>query len=194
MGIKYPNVAFFVISLTLAVVLSWIGVFEYLVHVGQFGYLGAFVSGLLLPFTFATPIASASFFHLGQAYNIWSIVVIGAIGTVFTDLFILKFFKGGLFVELEKIWENHKNNHPAGHRRFTKAHRPHLIQLFHIRPFHFITLFLGVIVLFSPLPDEIGLEMLGYYKLSPRKLIPLGFTSGVVAIWLVTSAGRLALG
>lgn len=176
----------------MALVLSWVGVFEYLTHFKELGYIGAFAAGLLWPFTFLTPIATASFFYLGQASSLLEVIVPGVLGALLSDLFIWRFFKGGIFDELEKIWENYTNHHPK--RKFTRTHRPHLIRLFHSRPFHFINLFLGVTVLFSPLPDEIGLEMLAYYKLGPIKFVLLSITSSVVAIWLVTNAGRLALG
>ncbi len=178
----------------MALILSWVGVFEYLTHFKDFGYLGAFLSGLLWPFTFVTPLATAGFFYLGQANNIWDVVILGSIGAFFSDLFIWRFFKAGIFDELEKIWKMYEAHTHHGWRRFTRTHRPHLIQLFHSRPFHFINLFLGVTVLFSPLPDEMGLEMLAYYKLDFIKFVLLSIASSIVAIWLVTNAGRLVLG
>lgn len=190
--IKYPNIALFILSVVVAATLSWAGVFDSFVQLGKFGYLGAFAAGLLWPFTFTTPLAAASFFYLGQIGNVWAIVVIGSIGSLLSDIIIWKFFKGGIFTEFEKIWEQYKNHHKR--RRFHREHRPHLIRLFHARPFHFIMLFLGVVVLFSPLPDEIGLEMLAYYKLNPAKFVFLSLTSAAFAIWIVTGAGRLVLG
>ncbi len=193
MRIKYPNITLFVASLVLAFVLSKAGVFEVLESLGGLGYLGAFVSGLIFPFTFAAPLAAASFFYLGQAINIWTLIAIGSAGALVSDLLISKFFKGGIFTELEDIWKKYENYEKRRHH-FSHAHRPHLIQLFHTRPFHFLSLFLAVIVLFSPLPDEIGLEMLAYYHLKPRRLIILSIVSSAVAIWLAVNAGRLVLG
>ncbi len=191
--IKYPNITLFAASLVLAFVLSKAGVFEVLEGLGGLGYLGAFVSGLIFPFTFAAPLAAASFFYLGQAINIWELIAIGSAGALVSDLLISQFFKGGIFTELEDIWEKYENYKKRRHH-FSHAHRPHLIRLFHTRPFHFLSLFLAVIVLFSPLPDEIGLEMLAYYHLKPRRLIILSIVSSAVAIWLAVNAGRLVLG
>ncbi len=190
--VKYPNITLFALSVAVAVILSWTGVFNSFAELGKLGYFGAFISGLLWPFTFATPLAAASFFYLGQFGNIWAIITIGSIASLLSDIVIWKFFKGGIFTEFEKVWEEYKNHHPR--RPFRREHRPHLIRLFHSRPFHFIILFLGIIVLFSPLPDEVGLEMLAYYKLSPAKFVFLSLTSAAFAIWAVTAAGRLVLG
>lgn len=175
----------------MAVILSKTGVFESLEGLGKLGYLGAFLTGLIWPFTFATPLASASFFYLAQTVDIWALVAIGSTGALVSDLLISKLFKGGVFNELEKIWKIYKHDH---RQSFTRQHKPHLIKLFHARPLHFISLFTGIIVLFSPLPDEIGLEMLSYYKLSPTKLVILSLVSSTVAIWIVASASRLVLG
>lgn len=192
--IKYPNITLFILSVTVAVILSWTGVFDSFAALGKFGYLGTFVAGLLWPFTFAAPLAAASFFYLGQTMNIWMVIVIGSTGALMSDLLIARIFKGGIFNELEKIWAIYEHEHSRHRRRFTREHKPHLIGLFHSRPVHFITLFLGIIVLFSPLPDEIGLEMLAYYKLRAWKLVLLSVASSAVAIWLAVSAGRLVLG
>ena len=191
--IKYPNIILFLLSVVLAVVLSRLGVFDNLAHLGDLDYLGAFISGLLWPFTFATPLATASFFYLGKANSIWSIVAVGSLGALVSDIIIWKFFKGGIFTEFENIWERYQNYEKRRHH-FSHIHRPHLIQLFHSKPFHFLSLFLGILVLFSPLPDEIGLEMLAYYKFDPQKLIVLSVASSAVAIWLAVNAGRLVLG
>ena len=191
MRIKYPNITLFILSVIIAVVLSWTGFFESFSGFGKLGYLGAIIAGVLWPFTFATPLAAAIFFYLGQTISIWGLIATGSASALLSDLIIRKFFKGGIFTEFEGIWEQYENHHK--HRRFHHEHRHHLIQLFHSRPFHFITLFLGIIVLFSPLPDEIGLEMLAYYKLNPIKFVLLSLASSVVAIWLITEAGRLAL-
>ena len=193
MRIKYPNITLFIASLALALVLSKVGVFETLEGLGRLGYLGAFVSGLIFPFTFATPLAAAGFFYLGQAINIWTLIAIGSAGALVSDLLIFKFFKGGIFTELEDIWGKYENYEKRRHH-FSHVHRPHLIQLFHTRPFHFLSLFFAVLVLFSPLPDEIGLEMLAYYHLKPQRLIILSFGSSAVFIWLAVNAGRLVLG
>lgn len=191
MRIKYPNITLFLFSVLIAVLLSWLGVFESFEGFGKLDYLGALFAGLAWPFTFATPLAAASFFYLSQTMNIWTLIVIGSAGALASDLFITRIFKGGIFDEFEEIWKMYEGRHP---RRFSHEHKPHLIELFHTRPFHFISLFAGIIVLFSPLPDEIGLEMLSYYKLSTIKLIVLSLVSSVVAIWLTAGAGRLVLG
>ena len=191
--IKYPNIVLFIASLVLAFVLSKAGVFETLEGLGRLGYLGAFISGLIFPFTFAAPLAAASFFYLGQAINIWTLIAIGSAGVLISDLLVSRLFKGGIFTEFENIWEKYENYEKRWHH-FSHIHRPHLIQLFHTRPFHFLSLFLAIMVLFSPLPDEIGLEMLAYYHLKPQRLIVLSLISSAVAIWLAVNAGRLVLG
>ena len=193
MRIKYPNITLFIASLVLAFVLSKAGVFEALEGLGGLGYLGVFVSGLIFPFTFAAPLAAASFFYLGQAINLWTLIAIGSAGALVSDLLISRFFKGGIFTEMEDIWKKYESYEKRRHH-FSHVHRPHLIQLFHTRPFHFLSLFLAILVLFSPLPDEIGMEMLAYHHLKRRRLIFLSLVSSAVAIWLAVNAGRLVLG
>jgi len=75
--LHYPNLVLFLFSIGLTIILARLGFFQFLVHLPSLGYLGAFISGLLLPFTFAAPLATAGFFYLGALDNFWLVALLG---------------------------------------------------------------------------------------------------------------------
>ncbi|MCR4260875.1 MAG: hypothetical protein NUV96_00815, partial [Candidatus Colwellbacteria bacterium] len=69
--IKYPNLTLLGLSVVVAIVLTRFDVFDRTFGVlGDFGYLGAFIAGVLFPITFTSPIAAFAFFYLGEHYNL----------------------------------------------------------------------------------------------------------------------------
>src|SRR3989344_551156 len=132
--IKYPNLTLLGASIVVAIGLAYFNVFDKaLGSLGSFGYLGAFVAGILFPITFTSPKAAFAFFYLGEHYNILSVIGLGAVGAVLGDLIIFTFIKDGAIAEIEEIREEHKIAHPIhGHRKRHEA----LVELFHSRYFH----------------------------------------------------------
>ena len=186
MKLKYPNLTFFGLSILAAVVLVWLGFFEkFFSGLGELGYFGAFIAGAIMPFTFAAPMATVSFFYLGEFYNPVGVALWGGLGAVVADLLIFSFFKGGIFKELEEIWQEHsRHNHPWRHA--------FLVGLFHTKLFHFISLFTAGLLILSPFPDEIGIAVFAYYKLPLKKLVPLSFLMNSIGIWIIVGVGYLA--
>jgi hypothetical protein len=181
--LHYPNLVLFLFSIGLTIILARLGFFQFLVHLPSLGYLGAFISGLLLPFTFAAPLATAGFFYLGALDNFWLVALLGGLGALLSDLLIFSFFQGGLFRELEAIWHNH------GRRLLNKDY---FVKLFHTKPFYFISLFTAALIILSPFPDELGIAILAYYRVRPARFVPLSFLLNSLGIWLVVGIGYMA--
>ena len=64
--IKYPNLTMLGASVLFSIALTYIDFFDkFFGAMGNFGYLGAFIAGILFPITFTSPIAAFAFFYLG---------------------------------------------------------------------------------------------------------------------------------
>src|SRR3989338_893590 len=189
--IKYPNLTLLGASVVVAIALTHFNVFDKTFGaLGDFGYLGAFVAGILFPITFTSPIAAFAFFYLGEHYNLLAVTGLGTIGAVLGDLIIFTFMKDGTIAEIEKIREQHKIAHPIyGHRERHKA----LVKLFHSRPFHSLSLFVGAVLILLPGPDEFGIAIFASYKLKMKKFIPVSLALNTISILLVTLAGMCHL-
>mgnify|MGYP001566083748 CR=1 FL=1 len=188
--IKYPNLTLLGASILFAIALTYFDVFDTLFSsLGSFGYLGAFVAGILFPITFTSPIAVFAFFYLGGHYSLFAVTGLGAVGALLGDLIIFTFIKDGTLAEIEKIREEHKIAHPIhGHQKRHEA----LVKLFHSRPFHALALFIGGLLILMPGPDEFGIAIFASYKFNMKKFVPISLILNTASIWLVAMAGANA--
>ena len=173
-----------------AIGLTYFNVFDtFFSYLGNFGYLGAFIAGILFPITFTSPIAVFAFFYLGSHYNLLIVTGLGAIGALLGDLIIFTFIKDGTIAEIEEIRREHRIAHPIhGHLKRHEA----LVRLFHSKPFHALALFIGGILILLPGPDEFGIAIFASYNVDMKKFIPLSLALNTASIWLVTLAGSVA--
>ncbi|MEX2054170.1 MAG: hypothetical protein WD883_01355 [Candidatus Colwellbacteria bacterium] len=190
--IKYPNLTLLGISILVGALLAYFGVFDRLLgNLGALGYVGAFVAGLLFPITFTAPIASFAFFYLGAHYHVGAVTLLGAAGALVGDLVIFTFVKDRTLAEIEEIRSTHRINHRT-HDHY-RRHRA-LVELFKTKPFHALALFIGGLMILSPLPDELGIAILASYKVSIKNFIPLSLMLNAIGIYLLVMAGYLFTG
>lgn len=130
----------------------------------------AFVSGLFYTSFLTAPLSIVLFVILAQTTNIYLVTVIAGFGAVSGDLLIVKFFrmvfKTFSLVIHVGLFKNIKNK----------------LQSYHL---DIIAFFLGVIIIASPLPDELGLVLLGASRLSYFKLSILTFILNSIGILVI---------
>ena len=63
--------------------------------------------------------------------------------------------------------------------------------LFKLRSFRWLTFFAGGFIIASPLPDELGIALLGFSKLKTSLFVPLSFTFNFLGICLIGIAASL---
>jgi hypothetical protein len=105
--------------------------------------------------------------------------LIGGIGAVIGDLIIFEFLKTHVTDELEQLL--------ACPRRGSR-----LCLILNLRIFRWLMAFIGALVIASPLPDEVGLMLMGIVKLKPRYLIPISYALNVLGITTLGLAVRYA--
>ena len=189
--IKYPNLTFFLFSLIIAITLTYIGFFNtFFASLGDYGYIGALIAGLLLPITFTAPIATAALFYIGGHSELLPTLFLATFGALIGDLVIFTFVKNKTIAEIEAIRKEYRIEHRThDHYRRHKA----LMDLFKSKPFHALALFLGGVLIMSPFPDELGVAIFATYRLNIHKFIPLSIFLNGVGIWLIILAGSLMI-
>ena len=185
--LKYPNLTLFGISVLMAVLFSWFGVFGALfTSIGSLGYVGAFIVGLLFPATFTAPLATAALFYLGASYDPTSTIILATLGAIFGDLIIFTFVKDHTLVEIKEIRAAYKASHQShDHYRRHEA----LIKLFQQKPFHALALFIGGLAILSPLPDELGVAIFASYGVHLKRFIPLSAALNGAGIAVIVLLG-----
>ncbi|MCL4338459.1 hypothetical protein M1271_02120 [Patescibacteria group bacterium] len=157
---KYKHLTFFIISIIFVALLTKLEIFhQTLIHLGNFGYIGAFFAGILFVSTYTVSIGALLLLILAEYLNPIEIALIAGLGAVFGDYVIFRLVKDNLVYELADIY-----NHFGG---------KHLSHLLHTRYFSWSLPVIGALIIASPLPDEMGVGLLGISKMSTYSLFCL---------------------
>ena len=173
---KYKNLTVVFISIVLAVQLSRIeGFHSFLIHLGGFGYIGAFIAGMLFVSTFTVATSALILLILAETLSPLEIGLIAGLGAVVGDMLIFHLIKDNLANEVEDIYNQ-------------MDRKKHLKKLFHSKYFNWMLPVLGGIIIASPLPDELGVSLMGISKMNTLKFILLSYVLNSIGIFLVVSA------
>src|SRR3989338_2735226 len=176
---KYKNLTFLAISLFIAFVLLRNETFHsYLLHLGNLGYIGAFISGILFVSTFTVALATLVLLVLSEGLSPIDIGIIAGLGAVIGDVVIFRFVKDSLAQEIGSIYNLFDHNH-------------HLKKVLHTKYFSWTLPVVGALLIASPLPDEIGVSLMGLSKMKIPQFLLLSFVLNSIGIFLVILASTV---
>ena len=175
---KYKNLTFLFLSLILAWYLFKNDSFHFfLLHIGNFSYIGAFFAGILFVSVFTVATATFILFILAETLHPVEIGLFAGLGAVIGDLTIFYFVKDNLLNEINLIYKNFQKN-PIAHILSTKY-------------FSWTMPVIGAIIIASPLPDEVGISLMGISKMKTYQFILISFILNSIGIFLIVSASAL---
>ena len=134
----------------------------------------SFLAGLFFTSLLTTAPAIAVLGELAQEGNLLLIALVGALGSVVGDFLIFMFVRDRIARDAEFLL------------RGPRAMR--ILHIFKHRRFRRILPWVGALIIASPLPDELGLALLGLSKLSNRYFFVIAYTmnfAGIILIGLV---------
>lgn len=176
-GWKYKNTIFLGISLVALFILADTAIAHALIRqIGSYGYIGAFITGIFFVSTFTVAPASVVLFHLSQELNPYAIALSAGAGAVIGDIIIFRFLKDGVFDELKPLF-----------RRFRGSY---MSRLFKTPYFAWFVPVAGAIIIASPLPDEIGIGLLGLTKIKWWQFALLAFGLNSVGIFVIVTLAQ----
>ncbi len=151
--IQYPKLLLLCCTFILAYVLYQIGLFNALpVYLHGHGYISMFLGGALFSFGFTTPFAIAIFIAMADEVHPGLGALVAGIGAVLSDMCIFEWIRFSFADELHKLrttavfrWVGEKLHHESVPERIRE---------------YILWTFAGIIIA-SPLPDEIGVTLLG---------------------------------
>lgn len=175
---KYKNTALLVISLVAFIWLAQTPQVDSVVKsVGDLGYVGALLTGMFFVSTFTVAPAAVVLFHLATVLHPVEVALLAGFGAMVGDYIIFRFMKDRVFAELL----------PLVH----KLQTPRLKILFKSPYFAWVLPVVGAFVIASPLPDEVGVSMLGLSRVKKWQFFLLAFVLNTIGIFIVISAARL---
>ncbi len=176
---KYKNLTFLLISIIVALFISRYEPFHnFLLNLGDFGYIGAFIAGILFVSTFTVATGAIILLVLAERLSPIEIGIIAGLGAVVGDFFIFRFIKDNLAQEVNDIYEHIDGNH-------------HVKRIFHTKYFSWTLPVIGAIIIATPFPDEIGVSLMGISKMKAYKFLLVTFILNAIGIFLVVSASTI---
>jgi len=171
----YKNLTVLGLSLIFALFLSQFESFHsFLLHLGGLGYVGAFIAGILFVSTFTVATGIVILLVLAEGLSPIEIGLIAGLGAVIGDLTIFRFIKDNVIEEITPLY-----NDLGG---------KHVTTLLHTKYFSWTLPVLGAVIIASPLPDEVGVSLIGISKLKTYQFLLLSFVLNAIGIFIVVSA------
>lgn len=143
---------------------------------GEFGYIGAFVAGILFVSTFTVAVAGIVLFYLAQELNPLGVALVAGGGAMMGDLFIFRYFKDYVFEELRPVFRR-LGDHP-------------LLRIMGTPYFAWMLPVIGALIIASPFPDEIGIGLMGISRMKNWQFLLLAFVLNSAGIFFVVTLAR----
>jgi pheromone shutdown protein TraB len=173
----FRDAALIALSVVLAVVLVRTRALEGVVAVSRGSEaLGAFVAGLFFTSAFTTAPAIVALGEVAKAQSPFVTAAIGALGASVSDALLFGFVKNHLVARMLDLLKLRK--------------RKRLRQLLEGRAFRWLTFFAGGLVIASPLPDELGISLLGLSRVRIRWFVVVSYAFNFLGILLIALAAR----
>lgn len=163
------DIGFIFIGVFIALVLVKTGALEGLLSVFGSGIFASFVAGIFFTSVFTIAPSSVVLAGLAESVPIHSIAIWGALGALCGDIILFFFIKDRFAEDLR--------------RSLKPSFLKHIFSSFHLGFMKWLSPVLGALIIASPLPDELGLTLMGMSKVRLAILIPVSFAMNAVGIY-----------
>ncbi len=135
--------------------------------------LSSFIAGFFFTSAFTTAPAVVALGQIAKNGSLFYTAFFGALGSLFGDLIIFRFIRDRLTDHMHELLKKDK--------WWRRIH--HLT--FNLRYFRWLTFLMGGVIIASPLPDELGISLLGLSKMKTKHFIPISFIFNFMGILLI---------
>ena len=166
------DLALVILSIFVAIILAKTGALQDLITSTQeVRFIGSFIAGIFFVSVFTAAPATVAFGEIAQSNSVITVAILGGLGALIGDLIIFRFVKDRV------------SDHFYYLMRVSKSER--LFSIFKLKLFRWIVPFVGALIIASPLPDEIGVAMLGLSKMKNSYFILLSFLLNSARILII---------
>lgn len=170
------DVGAIITSIVVAYLLVQSGAFNQLLAAAMhWKLLGTLVAGVFFTSIFTVAISTITIAEIATTTNPLVVAIIGGVGAALGDFLIFKFFENHLAEDVKEL---------------LKISKKRIKFVFRFRFFRFLIPFFGALIIASPLPDEIGLAMMGVIHLKPKFLIPISYLLNSLGILIIGLIAR----
>lgn len=160
------------IGIIIAIILAKTEILQSLIiNMKEWGFLSSLFAGIFFVSIFTTVPATVALVKIAEVNSIWEVVLFGGIGALIGDFLIFHFVKNSVTENIQLF--------------INKAGREKLISIFNLKLFKWLIPFIGALIVASPLPDELGLAMMGFGKIKTATFIPFFFALNFFGILII---------
>jgi vacuolar-type H+-ATPase subunit I/STV1 len=171
------DIVIILLSILVGIILLKTGiVIKLLSHSQNLELLGVFIAGILFTSVFTTVPATIALGELSLITNMPLLIVVGALGALVGDLVMFKFFESAITEDFEEMF----SLNPRG--RWRKIFRSKIFKIF-------MTL-MGGLIIASPLPDELGLALMGFVKTNNWTFAIISILCNALGIFVIAVVAR----
>ncbi len=147
---------------------------EFLTANQEHAYIGSFIAGIFFTSVFTLAPAAITLAEMTNFAQPFSIALWGALGAMLGDVLLFLFIRDVFAEDMESL---------VRVRKWKKwLARPHLGFMRWLLPV------LGAIIIASPLPDELGLALLGMSHTKTSVVLPIAFAMNFLGIFAIAAA------
>jgi len=159
-----------ILSIVLAFYLYFSGFLQSFINsLQQFQIIGVLIAGALFGYALTAAPATASLISFTNNINPLIVAFIGATGTMIGDVVIFHFFKKGLPREVKTIIKKSKL------KKIKKS------------KWKWVVPGIAGIIIASPLPDEVGIALLGVTRFDNNAFMLLAFVLNFIGLLIITT-------
>lgn len=160
------------VGIIIALVLVRIGFIDSLINsVKEYNIIACFLAGIFFTSAFTLAPASVALARLAEYVPVHSVALWGGLGALCGDLILFFFIRDRFYNDLVKA--------------IKPSMRHHIFRSFHLGFLKWISPLVGALIIASPLPDELGIALLGVSKIKLSFLIPISLFMNILGIYLL---------
>jgi uncharacterized membrane protein YdjX (TVP38/TMEM64 family) len=175
MGNLWRDVVIVVFGIVITLLLVRMGALQELLTIKQeYAYIGSFIAGIFFTSVFTIAPASIVLAAMTHVEAPLTVALWAALGAMLGDLVLFLFIRDVFAEDMESVVQV---------RKWKKIlARPHLGFLRWLLPL------IGALIIASPLPDELGIALLGFSKTRTYLLMPIAFAMNFIGVLVLAFA------
>ena len=174
MGNLWRDLVIIAFGIVITVMLVRMGALEeFLTSSEEQAYIGSFIASVVFTSVFTIAPASIVLAEMTNIVPPLTVALWGALGAMFGDLLLFLFIRDVFSEDIESIVRIKKWRH-----WLTRSHLGFLRWLLPV---------IGALIIASPLPDEIGLALLGFSKTKTTIILPIAFAMNFLGILAIAA-------
>ena len=175
---KYKGLTLIFISILLTIFLSKYNFLNVgLLSFKNTPFLGSFIAGILYVSASTAALGILMLSDLAKTISPIEIAIIAGLGGTVADFTLFRFFKGDLIGEITPI--------------YNKLGGKHLTRLMYHKYFRWSLPIIGAIIIASPMPDELGISLMGLSRIKTYQFVLLSLVLDITGVFLLVSAFSL---